>query len=466
MSNSNQHAIVIGGSMAGLLAARVLADHFERVTIIERDHLPEAAEVRNGVPQGRHLHVLLARGMEILEQLFPNFGQELAANGSPSVQWGKESVTLLASGWTPIAATHVNTRSVSRAFIEWHVRSRLLKNERIQIMQGTQVDSLLTTADKSRVTGVQLRERGGSQASQTLEADWVVDASGRTSHTPDWLESLGYQRPEQTEINSFLGYSTRWYKRPTQFPKGIKLLLIGSRPPDSLRGGGMMEVENDQWVITLVGVNKDYPPTDEAGFLAFTKSLVSPELYDAIKDTEPTSDIYGYQRTANQFRHYEKLERWPEQFSVLGDATCAFNPIYGQGMTAGAMSALELDASFKEWKGRESTGLAQHFQTRLAKVLKTPWLMATGEDLRYPGTVGDRPTRTDRLVQKYIDRIIRVIPGNPDVLDTFFQVSSLLQPPTALFRPGIAIKVVGSFFSSPPPDTTVQPLTLPQSAHD
>jgi 2-polyprenyl-6-methoxyphenol hydroxylase-like FAD-dependent oxidoreductase len=464
MSNRHQHAIVIGGSMTGLLTARVLTDHFERVTIIERDHLPNGPELRNGVPQARHLHVLLARGLNIMEDLFPGIGAELEAAGAPAMHWGKETATLVASGWSPIFESSIRTRSASRAFLEWHVRQRLLKNENIHVIEGSQVDSLVTTPDKSHVTGVQLRTRGANQEAQTLEADLVVDASGRGSHTPDWLESLGYQKPEQTEVNSFLGYSTRWYKHPVHFPPGLKVILIGTRPPDKLRGGGMMQVENDQWVLTLVGMNKDYPPIDEAGFLEFARSLLSPELYDAIKDTEPTSDISGYQRTANQLRHYEKLERWPDCFVALGDAVSAFNPLYGQGMTTGAMGAAALGECLRDWNERNLDGLAHVFQKRLAKVIEIPWLMATGEDLRYPGTEGDRPTAMDRLVQKYINRVIHLIPGNPDVFNTFVQVSNLLAPPTALFRPGIVAKVTASFFNGSAQPQPLKPLGSPHPA--
>lgn len=445
MSKQYNHAVVIGGSMAGLLAARVLADHFERVTIIERDHLPDEPELRGGVPQARHLHALLARGLQILEELFPGITVELDEAGALPLHWGKESRALLSSNWSPIFNSSVHTRSLSRQLLEWVVRRQLEKCTNVTFIEQTQADHLLTTPDKTRVTGIAIQSRT-THESQNLDADFVVDASGRGSHAPDWLESLGYGRPQETEVNAFLGYSTRWYKRPSGYKLGMKSIAIQTRPPHNLRGGGFLEVENDQWIVTLVGVNGDYPPTDEAGFLEFARSLAAPDLYDAINDAEPISGVYGYQRTANQLRHYERLERWPENFAVIGDAACAFNPVYGQGMTTGALSALALQKCFQTQNSTDLAGLGQNFQKQLSKVIQIPWLMATGEDLRYPGTKGDKPGIADRFVQKYIDRVIRIMPDYPNIVDAFFQVMNLLQPPTILFRPNIAVKVFGSIF--------------------
>ncbi|MEZ4671510.1 MAG: FAD-dependent monooxygenase [Anaerolineae bacterium] len=431
-----QHAVVIGGSMTGLLAARVLADSFERVTIVERDILPTGAEVRNGVPQARHLHILLARGMEILEELFPGFGKELEASGSPELHWGKNTIARFVTGWTPIFESSVRTRAISQALLEWLVRGRLLINPAISILEHTVVDSVITTEDNLRVIGVNINKIGMPENTEIMKADLVVDASGRGSRAGEWLSALGYGDVQVTEINSFLGYATRWYKRPVNFPESFKSITIGAHPPENLRGGVIMELENGQWVVTMAGSNKDYPPTDEDGFLEFARSLMTSEIYDAIKSAEPISGIYGYRRTENRFRHFEWFERWPEQFIVVGDAACAFNPVYGQGMTTGALEAIALRDVLKAFSS-DSPRMAQHFQRRLAKLIAIPWLMATGEDLRYPGTVGGNVTWRDRLVQKYIENVIEIMPQNTAATEVFFQVMNLLKSPTALFQPFI-----------------------------
>lgn len=435
---SNHSAIVIGGSMSGLLAARVLTDFFERVTIIERDQFPDAPENRGGVPQARHLHVLLTRGHDIMESLFPGLDAELEAAGVPRVEWGYDTTGFTRGGWLPRFHGGIFTRSVSRTMLEWTVRRRLQNISCIQIMEGWQVSGLLTSDDKSRVTGVMAQARGGSREERTLNADLVVDASGRNSHTPEWLQTLGYGAVDETVVNSFLGYSTRWFKKSPTFSEFWKDILILGIPPVGTRGAALWEVEGNRWVVTLAGANRDYPPTDEAGYMEFLRSLPTTVLYDVVKDAEPISDIYGYQRTENRWRHYERLPRWPEGFAVTGDAACGFNPVYGQGMTAGAIEAQALQACLRE--GMDGAGA--RFQKRLAKDIQAIWVMATGEDLRYPATEGDRPGAFTRLVQKYFDRVQLILPNDTDMARTFLEITNLITPPTALFKPAYVWKVL------------------------
>jgi 2-polyprenyl-6-methoxyphenol hydroxylase-like FAD-dependent oxidoreductase len=442
MGKAHQQAVVIGGSVAGLLAARVLANHFERVTIIERDHLPENPEIRSGVPQAHHLHVLLARGHAILEALFPGLDAELEEAGAPLVEWGYDTSGLGRGGWMPHFHSGIKTRSVSRALLEWRIRQRLLRDYAVEFMAETQVNNLIASEDKSTIIGLDTQKRGGQREQKHVLADLIVDASGRTSHALEWLQALGYDAPPETHVNSFLGYSTRWYKKPEGIAADRMGMIIANLPPDGLRAAAMWEVEGNRLVVTLVGVNRDYPPTDEAGFLDFARSLAANAIYETIQEAEPISDIYGYQRTENRLRHFEQLARWPEHLVVMGDAACAFNPVYGQGMTMGAMGALELDQCLQQQSG-DLFGLGKHFQKRLAKAASIPWLMATGEDLRYPATEGKRPGWAARLVQKYIDHVQVLILHDSDMARVFFEVTNLLRPPLALFQPRIMGKVLG-----------------------
>lgn len=437
----NRQAVVIGGSLAGLLAARVLADFFDQVTVIERDRLPDGPELRSGVPQARHLHILLGRGHQILERFFPGLDADLEAAGAPMVEWAFNTVGVTHGLWAPRFHSGVRTRSVSRALLEWQVRRRLVELHPITFLEEQQVNGLIANADRTRITGVNVQARGGSREQRILEADLVVDASGRTSKTPEWLTELGYETPQETVVNSFLGYSTRWYRKPAQVQGDWKGMVIGSLPPANKRGGAIWEVEDGRWFVTLAGAARDYPPTDEAGFLEFARTLPVTAVYDAIRDAEPISDIYAYQRTDNRLRHYERLARWPERLLVLGDAYCGFNPVYGQGMTVAAMGAETLHDQLQENRG-QLDGLEGRFQKRLAAVVQTPWLMATGEDLRYPETEGQRPGGAARLVQKYLDRITVVMADDQDVAATFFHVLNLTTPPTALFRPSILFRVL------------------------
>ncbi len=439
MSEQNStHAIVIGGSMAGLWTARVLTDHFDRVTVIDRDRFPENPESRKGVPQGHHLHLLLARGLQILEQLFPGLTDELAAYGAAPIDLAEDAAFLLRTGWTPRFHSGVTSFGSSRMLLEWAIQRRLATHPKVHFVESTEVTGLLMNESRTQVTGVTTRLRPGAaeqaDGEQTVYAGLVVDASGRSTHTPDWLEAAGYGRPQETIVNAFLAYSTRWYQRPSDFSMQWRLLFINARPPDVPRGGAVFAVEDNQWIVTLAGVGDDHPPTDEAGFLEFARSLITPALYEAIKAAEPISPIYGYQRTANQLRHYERLARWPENFVALGDAACAFNPIYGQGMSVAAMGALALDEFLRSG---QQEGMAQRFQKKLAKVNEGPWLLATGEDFRYPTTAGGQRTTMTRFSHWYIDKALLAMPDSTEITRLFIHVTQLLKQPGVLFQPWV-----------------------------
>ncbi|MCA0453572.1 MAG: FAD-dependent monooxygenase [Chloroflexi bacterium] len=446
MEALRQHAVVIGGSMTGMLTAQVLTHHYAKVTIIERDQLPDEAEIRDGAPQARHLHVLLAKGLEIVEKLLPGIEAEMVAHGATTQFWGRDTTMYMERGWMPSFESEMKTHGISRVLLEWLVRKRIRANTKITIMERTVVKQLLTNDSRQQVTGVEIQPKG-TMTTSTIHADLVIDASGRGSNAAEWLTSFGYEQVTETVVNSFLGYATRRYKRPANFPAHLKMITIQSLPPVHLSGGVIMEVENGECLVTVAGVNKNYPPTDEAGFVEFVRTLLSPVIYDLIRDAEPLSKVYGYQRTENRIRHYERFTRWPDGFIVLGDAACAFNPIYGQGMTTGAMEADDLGKLLDEYKGRDQTGMAKAFQKRLAKLIETPWLMATSEDLRYPATEGAAPNWRIRLVQQYIQRIIAIMPDHPEAADVFLHVMNLVQPPTQLFRPSLLVKVLGSLLT-------------------
>jgi 2-polyprenyl-6-methoxyphenol hydroxylase-like FAD-dependent oxidoreductase len=440
------HAVVIGASMAGLLAARVLGDHFPRVTVVERDRLPPGPAFRPGVPQSRHLHVLLQRGRLVLEELFPGLIAELRAAGAQDLDWPGDFLWLSPGGWGQRFRPGLQMLSLSRELLEWGVRRRLEAAGRVQFLQQCEVVALLADHGGSSVTGVRLRRRQAEEAAGgaggVLPADLVVDASGRNSRAPRWLEELGYAPPPEVVVNSFLGYASRSYARPRDLLLDWQALFFQAQPPALARAGALFPVEGDRWIVTLAGAGRDYPPTDDDGFLAFARSLRSPILASALEHAEPLSSIAGYQRTENQRRRYERMARRPERFLVLGDAVCAFNPIYGQGITVAALDALLLADCLRRQRrrpGGEWTGLAEQFQRRLARSNATPWLMATGEDLRYPTTEGARPGPPTRLFHRYLDRLVAASTDNRWVSRVFLRVLHLLAPPTALFRPSVLI---------------------------
>jgi len=441
-TGDRRHAVVIGASMASLLAARVLSDHFEQVTMIERDTLTADAEARKGVPQGRHVHALLVRGAIIMGEYFPDLFRTLARDGAIPV--GTEGVRWNQLGvWMAPVRSPVTALFQSRPFLEQHVREQLAARDNVRIRDGCEVSQVC--AHNDRITGVVLRHRSGEQHEETLTADLVVDTSGRGSRAPQWLNSLGYGHVQETSVKIEVGYATRIYRCPAHLPANWKTLIIYGSPPGDKRGGYIFPIQGGYWMVTLQGSLRDYPPGDEAGFLAFARSLAQPDLYEAIQDAEPVTPIAVYKYSANRWRHFERMKRLPQGLIMMGDAVCSFNPIYGQGMAVAAVEAQTLDRRLREQKMVDGNnglaGFTRRFQQAIARDITTPWLLSTGEDLRYPGAEGKRSLRT-RLLNRYMRRVIELTASDPRMTASLWRVRHLLKPLSTLFRPRIILAVL------------------------
>ena len=436
-----RHAIVIGGSMAGLLAARVLSDHFEQVTIIERDRLPQEVAPRKGVPQGQHVHALLAKGIGILTELFPGLFETLTQDGA--IRFTPMDIRLYQLGaWNARFPSSIHLYSQSRPFLEQHVRDFLAVRGNVRFLDGCEVTNLYE--DHGRITGVHLRYRNEERHGEILFADLIVDASGRGSRAPQWLVALGYDRVEETSVKVNVGYATRIYRLPSHISIDWKLLMIAASPPHGRRAGAIFLIEGDRWMVTLTSLMHDYLPDDEEGFLEYARSLPQPDLYEAIKEAEPLTPIRTYRYSANRWLHYERMSRLPEGFVILGDAVCSFNPAYGQGMTVAALEAKVLDTCLQQQQrsvNEQGSGFTLRFQKALAKVVEWPWQMATGVDRHYLATAGEQ-TWVTRLTNWYILRISQLLASDPLVADRFSRVAHLLKPPTALFDPRIVWAVL------------------------
>ena len=446
---SGGHAVVMGGSMAGLLAARVLTDHFEKVTIIERDPLPNRAENRKGVPQGRHLHGLLNKGADILSRLFPDLIPALVSGGATTFDAAAEARWHHFGGYKVQFQSGITAIAQSRPFLEYEVRRRVLALHNLETLQECDVKGLVTSPDQRTVTGVKIQRRVEEAIEQTLPADLVVDATGRGSQSPKWLQGLGYPRPEETVVKVDVGYTTRNYRRKPGDLSGAKLLLVYPTPPVETRMGGMFPIEDDRWIVTLGGWVGDHAPAEEQGFLEFARSLPVLDLYNFIKQAEPLTDLVTLKYPANRRHRYEKMTRFPEGYIVLGDALCSFNPIYGQGMTASALEAVTLDTCLKEQQRQRDdlTDFPSRFFQKAAKVVDIPWSLAVGEDFRYPQVEGVKAPGTD-LINWYVGKVHRVVMHDPLVYRAFLNLMNLTHPPTTMFNPRILLRVIkGSMFS-------------------
>lgn len=439
------HAVVVGAGMGGLAVAHALARHVDRVTLVERDSLPTDPVPRPGIPQARHTHVLQPGGLAALESLLPGFGDALTAQGAVPVAIPRDVLWLSTAGWMqPHATGDMTMLAASRDLIETVTRDMVLARRAIALRTGIEVKALAVR--DGRVVGVDVQPRGAApgEPSERLVADLVIDASGRRSKAPDWLEAAGYERPREETIDADLAYATRTYRRGRDDLGGWRAMFLQPRAPHHTRMAVLFPQEDDRWILTIAGANGDVPPTDEAGFLAFARGMRSPVLADAIERLEAISPIIGFRRTENRRRRYEALRDAPDGFVAVGDSACSFNPVYGQGMSVAALTAQQLSAVLDDHLARTggTAGVSRRMQEAVARVNEGAWTVATGEDLRFPGTVGGRPTAADRLVQRYLDRVVRLATSDPVANEAFGKVVGMTEPPTSLLRPSLAWRVL------------------------
>jgi 2-polyprenyl-6-methoxyphenol hydroxylase-like FAD-dependent oxidoreductase len=428
-------AVVIGASVAGMCAARVLSKHVDKVVIVDRDVCPRGAEHRIGVPQSHHAHALLARGKLELERLFPGFEQAMLAEGAQKFDHSARFAVLREWGWAPAAPSGLDSLWASRPLIESVVRDKLSGVRNVVLRDRTSaIDLRIEPGDRLKVTGVSVRTDAGSEV---IDAELVVDASGRGSKAPHWFESAGLPPLDEDVVEAFAGYSSRFYRRPApdKRPKDWWWdgLWIEGVPPHFARGGVAFPVEGNRWLATAVGFAKDYPPGDERGFTQFVASLASPVLAQALSQCEPLGDVVVNRSTTNRFRHYETWRGKLDGFLAIGDGVCAFNPVYGQGMSAAAASASELERVIRAVGISAQALPAAHFAAQ-AKFLSGVWSLAAGADFVWPLTTGKRPPGA-ALMRPYLRLLGESAHSDPEVLRKLIPVFHLLEPPSSVASP-------------------------------
>jgi 2-polyprenyl-6-methoxyphenol hydroxylase-like FAD-dependent oxidoreductase len=434
------HAVVIGASIAGLLAARALSEVFPLVTVFDRDVLPDEPDIRRGAPQSRQAHALLARGADALDQLFPGFVDEMVASGAvvgdPQIdfRWYLDGYLLrpAASGLTNIALT--------RPLIENLIRTRTAALDGVRIVGSSVVTSLVT--GEGRITGVRVRagEAGTEEPvpGDLVPADLVVDAAGRGSRAHVWLRELGYPEPPTSGVRTDVVYVSRHYRRePHHLDGRIGAAIVGF--PGHPRGAAVIRQESDQFVVLLCGILGVDPPTDDEGMLAFAESLPAPDVAEVLRSAKPLDDAAKMRYPASQWHHYEKLARHPDGFLVTGDALCNFNPVYGQGMTIAALEALTLQRLLADGPG----DLPRRFYAGISKTLNQAWSVSVGADLRFPQVEGKR-TKADWLVNRYLDRYRIAASADPVLGTAFLRVTNMIDPPTRLLAGGHILRVFRS----------------------
>jgi 2-polyprenyl-6-methoxyphenol hydroxylase-like FAD-dependent oxidoreductase len=435
---SVDRAVVLGGALAGLLAANVLADVYREVLVVDRDQLAGVAGYRRGVPHGRHAHGLVARGHQSMEEQFPGLMKDMEAAGvrpgdfSGDIRWYFNGMRL--------RAAHSGLLSVpcTRPVIEQHVRNRVEKIGNVRFLEQYDIVGLETTPDATRVIGARVQRQDAGSGPEVLGADLVIDATGRGSRTPAWLDELGYSRPAEDRVRIDLAYTTRHYRVPAD-PFGSDIAIIAAATPSHPRGAFYYRLPggSDRVELSLTGVLGDYPPADPEGFLEFVRSLPVPDIYRSVRESEPLDEPVTFRFPASIRRRYERLERFPEGLLVIGDAVCSFNPVYAQGMTVAALESLTLAQQIK----KASVPQPQAFFQAISRQIDSPWEFAAIADLGYAGVDGPRTAKV-RMINAYITRLQRAAVHDSSLTNAFIRVAGLIDEPTALLYPGKVLRVL------------------------
>ena len=434
---ARSHAVVIGAGMAGLTAAQAISRHFGKVTIIERDVLPAEAAPRSGTPQCQHAHMLLAGGLQALQTLFPGFENDLAEAGAVKVRAGKD-LRFERPGFDPFPVRDLgfDIFSMSRPLLEAVTRGRVLQTPNIGICMRSRVTKLVASRDATRVEAIRYESDDGPAV--TVEADLVVEASGRCGLTLQLLEDLSLPKPDETEIGIDQAYASTIVERPLDRDVDWLGNIMLPSAPASSRGGFLFPIEKQRWLLSIGGNHGDWPPGDRAGFMDFVRSLRTPTIHDSVRDARPLTDIIRYQLPCSIRRHFERLESFPAGLLVTGDALCRFNPIFGQGMSVAAQEAVILDRLLAEDVPMER--LARDFFAAIQDTIATPWGVAV-TDFVYPATRGVRPADLAQRLQ-YGVALTRLAADDPEVHRLTVEVSQLLKPQAALREPALAARVM------------------------
>lgn len=441
-----KRAVVLGGGMAGLLAARVLSEKYDDVVIVDRDELIDVTSYRNGVPHGRHAHGLVAKGHQIFEGLFPGLTESMAEDGvrrgdfNDAIEWVFSGQRLAQSD------SGLTCLPCGRPALELGVRKQVQAIPNVRFLERHDIVSLETTPDRKRVTGARIQPREQGSQPEALPADLVLDITGRGSRMPAWLRELGYDAPDEDKIKVDLAYTSRHYRlKRDPFTKDIA--IIAAATPSHPRGAFFYPMPDGETVeLSLTGILGDYPPTDPEGFLAYTKSLPIPDFYDYVHDADPVDEPVRFKFPASVWRRYDRLTRFPDGLLVMGDAVCSFNPIYAQGMTVAGMETLILRKHLQN----PAPLNAIEFFGEIAGQIASPWEFSATADLGYAGVEGER-TEQIQMINQYITALQAAAVHDPRLTDAFLRVAGLVDEPMALMNPDIQQRVMGQSAPAPAP---------------
>lgn len=441
-----RRAVVLGASFAGLLAARVLHEHVDEVLLLERHALPMDLGPRETMPHTHHTHALLARGRQVIEQLFPGIGDEWMAAGGRLGDVGTDA--LFYAGRRRFAQAPADAQAIclGRSAIEGVLRWRVRALPRITLVSGVEATGLLGAADRSAVTGLHWRLRDEPAGDRrTLRADLVVDASGRGSKLPKWLVELGHDAPREEQVHCQIRYATAYLQREPQHAPGLEAVICAATP-DHPRPSVLLSQEGGRWVVTQGGYGDDAPPLDREGFIRRAQEAAPPELAAVVRDAQFLCEPFGYRFPHSQRRRYERSSL-PAGVLAIGDSICSFNPVFGQGMSVAACEALALQQALQAGAAIDR-GLARRYFRAAARSIDIAWQTAVGADLAIPSVQGERPLPV-RLINAYVAKVFDAAQTDPAVAVAFQRVSHLLEAPPTLMRPAMLARVFSARWRRP-----------------
>jgi 2-polyprenyl-6-methoxyphenol hydroxylase-like FAD-dependent oxidoreductase len=460
--DASSRAVVLGGSIAGLFAARALSEAYDQVLIVDRDQLVGVSGARRGRPQGRHINAMHVRGRVVMEELFPGITDELIADECPSgdfagaCRWYFRGQPLRREDFGYIAVP------ATAPVMERHIRERTAALPNVSFVEQRDIVGLRLSAGGARVDGVRLQRSGAGGAEEVLDADLVVDATGRGSRTPIWLEQHGYPRVEEERKKIDLGYTTQHYRLNADVWDG-DLAIIPVAFPGSPRGAIFTKTDHGLAELTVYGLLGDHPPIDQQGFYDFVRSLSVPDIHDALQYAEPVDEPVAYRYPTTLRRHYETMSRFPSGLLVTGDAVTSFNPVYAQGMTVAAVSALVI----RDHVLAGDPDPRKYFRDLAKNVIDPPWEMTNTVDLSFPGVDGNRTLKV-RIGQRYLARVQAAATRDVKVTTAYMRAAGMLDRPDSLMRPGMIFRVlrnsVGGPAISPPRKLVVAPPESGQQA--
>ncbi|CAH1192386.1 MULTISPECIES: FAD-dependent oxidoreductase [Paenibacillus] len=440
-------AIVIGGGIAGLLAAKVLSNFYTEVVVVDRDHFSEEPDSRSGTPQAFQPHRLTPRCSLILNRLFPGLMDELIKKGAYSTR-GK--TTHLLSPYGKITSVeHSHNASFSRALLEWGIRQYIRNIQNVRLLGLNEVIHLHASEDRSQVTGIIVRERiSGERKQFRMTADLIVDTSGQFSKTVHWLSELGYEVPQPERLKISLGYSTRRYRIPDGRKEELDVIRLEGDPLKNTHAAAFSIIENDIAEMVLWNLNGQYPSNDPALFEQDIRHLGCPLLNEVLEGLEPIGLPRGFRVSELSRQHFEQMQQWPSGLLVMGDAFCQLDPVYGQGMTLAAMESEILETSLQQQLSHPQPSFEINVHQQMQGCIEVAWWLNAVSDLRWKGVeyVGIKPIQGLQFAQNYLEHVLQVSTeqANYEVFGLYWLVNSLFLSPSELFNAGMVTALLAA----------------------